>query len=127
ISTVSNKEIIHYITIDGSANKNTFMDFINEVIKKTKNKPILMDNARIHHTLVFKKLIKEKKLNILYNVPYCPEHNPIERVFSKLKYILRTKKNDTKESLLKNLNNAMNRITNNDLQNFYEKSFYVLE
>ena len=53
-----------------------------------------MDNARTHHSVIFKQFIEDNKLNIIYNVPYRPEFNPIEKVFSKIKFLIRSKNNN---------------------------------
>jgi len=45
----------------------------------------LMDNARIHHSRLLKEYKNEKDLKIIYNVPYNPNTNPIEHVFSTIK------------------------------------------
>ena len=37
-----------------------------------------MDNATIHHTKKIKEYIKKKDINVIYNMAYCPEFNPIE-------------------------------------------------
>ena len=59
----------------------------------------------------------------LFNVPYCPEYNSIELVFSKVKSILRKKSNNhITNNLLKNLKNSINKITENNLSNYYKKS-----
>ena len=36
-----------------------------------------MDNARTHHTKLFKKSIKNKNLKIIYNIPYHSKYNSI--------------------------------------------------
>ena len=62
-----------------------------------KNKVYLMDNARIHHN----KELKSKVNNILYNIPYSPETNPIEMLFSELKSKLRKELVINKKIILK--------------------------
>lgn len=61
---------------------------------------------------------------IIYNVPYCPEYNPIEMIFSKVKRIINSKNNNGNEKQLKsNIINAFNKVTINDLSNCYSHSF----
>lgn len=128
ISAVSNSKIINNQIILGSCNGTTFMKFIKDTIKKLSNKQkyyLLMDNARIHHYKLFKKYIsKIKKCEIIYNVPYCPEFNPIERVFSKTKNIV---KNNviTNDNLKLNIIDAFNKITSSDLNNYFLKSLKI--
>jgi transposase len=102
------------------------LKFIKELVKKinsTKHNYILLDNARIHHYGKIRDFISTlSKIKLIYNIPYTPETNPIERVFNDLKNILRTKKltnaklfDDIKESLLE--------INNKNFEAYYKKSF----
>src|ERR1700729_1796558 len=128
ITAISNKKIIYYEIIEGSVNGDVYLNFIKQLIKKVNNKPLFFDNARIHHSLKLKKFIKENKINVIYNVPYHPEFNPIERVFSKLKFLIRRKNNNiNKVCLIKNIKQAFKKITEENLNNFYEKSFSFLK
>jgi transposase len=79
-----------------------FIDFIKSIIYKLKENKVLfmdlsinnMDNARIHHSKLFKEYIKAIKNDVIYNVPYCSELNPIELVFSKVKLIVNQRDNN---------------------------------
>lgn len=84
-----------------------------------------MDNARIHHSKIYMKYMENSKHKILFNVPYCPEYNPIEMVFSKLKSIIRRKDNSTIVRLIKNINYSFKQISKTDLNNFYSKSLII--
>jgi len=122
ISAISNNNVIYNKYIKGSANAETFLQFIKELKKRIINDSyILLDNARIHHSKIVNKYIKENNINFIFNVPYCPEFNPIEKVFSQIKHILKTKKNNQKE-LLTNIKKSFNKVTGNNLYNYYKKS-----
>ena len=49
-----------------------------------------MNNATIHKTKKFIEYCKEDKVNILYNVPYNPESNPIEMIFCPIKKFIKS-------------------------------------
>ena len=72
---------------------------------------LLMDNARIHHSRIVLDYIDTTNHQIIYNVPYCPEYNPIELVFSKFKSIIRKKIINNNTNLIKNIKIAFNKIT----------------
>ena len=125
IMALNNKKIIHYKLIIGSANAIDFQNFILETNKKynLKNHYLLMDNARIHHAKINKSIIQKLQSYILFNVPYCPEYNPIEMVFSKLKLFIRQKCNNySLLSLTKNIKNSVNQINKKTLDNYFKKS-----
>lgn len=122
ISAISNNKIISIKAISGSANGEVFLKFIKNIINENGNVHIFLDNARIHHYTKLKEYIDTTKSTLIYNIPYCPKYNPIEIVFSKVKNMVRNKTNN-QSNLIKNINNAFNKITKNDLNNFYNKSF----
>src|ERR1700729_946822 len=77
----------------------------------------------------FKKtqFYKRNKINVIYNVHYHPEFNPIERVFSKLKFLIRRKNNINKNCLVKNVKQAFKKITEENLNNFYKKIILIFK
>ena len=51
-----------------------------------------MDNARIHHNKILKEYMMNNNINSIYNIPYSPEYNPIEKIFNTLKTKIRNNK-----------------------------------
>ena len=82
-----------------------------------------MDNARIHHSKILKHYMTTINSKIIYNVPYCPEYNPIEMIFSKVKRIISCKNNKNETIIKKNINKAFKKVTKDDLFNCYSHSF----
>ncbi len=50
---------------------------------------IVMDNMRSHHVKAVRDVLEEKGMKILYLPPYSPDLNPIEKMWSKMKALLR--------------------------------------
>lgn len=124
ISAISNKKVIYNKIIKGSSDAVQFKEFLVTIINNfTRPMYLLMDNCRIHHSKLVLDYIKDTNHKILYNVPYCPEFNPIEMVFSKFKSIMIKKNNSTIIKLVKNIHQSFKKITENDLINFYKHSF----
>jgi len=44
-----------------------------------------MDNVRLHHCKEIKTYLIESDKSVLYTVPYLPDFNPIETIFSLIK------------------------------------------
>ena len=82
-----------------------------------------MDNARIHHAKLVKTYMETTNSQILYNVAYCPEYNPIEMIFSKVKRIIKKKNNKNTEVLNRNIHSSFRKVTRKDLINCYTHSF----
>lgn len=48
-----------------------------------------MDNMRSHHVKAVREILESKGIGLLYLPPYSPALNPIEKMWSKVKAILR--------------------------------------
>lgn len=127
LCTVSNKKVIAYQIIEKSVDTHKFIDFFKDNLDKFKGKHILMDNASFHRSKDFTNYAKENKLNIIYNVPYRPEWNPIEGAFSKVKKIVRENTTFEKDELKKVIEKSLKSLTSNNLKNFFKNSFELLK
>ena len=61
---------------------------------------VVMDNLGAHRPQRVRKLIEQRGCELLSLPPYCPDLNPIEEAFSKVKNILRKLAARTKETLV---------------------------
>jgi len=123
ICAISNKKILNYKIVKGSVNGEIFNNFMMETIRKNnlENKHLLLDNARIHHTKKLKESIKATTNKLFYNVPYTPELNPIEILFSKIKKDTKDKRNIKRENLKINIRKSFKKIKSNYLTKIYSK------
>ena len=90
IFAISTNGVIGYeIYEKGGINSERLVEFLKKfVLKKYKNKVIILDNASSHRNKKVKDLIQEKN-KLLYSVPYQHYTNAIENFFSVLKNKLR--------------------------------------
>ena len=51
----------------------------------TSSNYIFMDNASIHKNILFKQFINNNNFNVIYNISYHSELNPIEYIFFSFK------------------------------------------
>jgi transposase len=123
ICAATNKKILYYEIHKSSINKNMFINYLKKLNRKTYRKNFLLDNARIHHAKIIKKHMEGKTNKLLFNVPYSPETNPIEQVFSKIKYYVNKEPTTTIKQLTKAIDNGLKTITMTDLQNYFKHSF----
>ena len=128
ISAISNEKMINNMLIEGSAKSHNFIEFIKQIIEMNNNLPpneklyILLDNAKIHHTKELTNLLKDTQIELIYNPPYSPQYNPIERVFSKVKYLVKEKDNRSLTILKENIGDAYNKITKENFNSFFQRS-----
>ena len=75
----------------GSVTGERFKDYLKDVLVQTL-KPgdyVVMDNLGVHHVAGVAEIIQSVGAIPLYLPPYSPDLNPIEKLWSKLKSILR--------------------------------------
>ena len=120
--------ILNYTIVEKGIRTDKFIQFMTKLrISDKKNKNIyFIDNASIHKTKKFQKLIIELNLNIIYNAPYHSEFNPIEYVFSLLRKNIQNNINRTKEEIINIINNFIKNIKSEYLKNIFNHSFKLL-
>lgn len=125
ICAISNNRIIYKQIINGSANAIIFLDFMkNLFVKLSPDKKfcIILDNARIHHSKIFKTYMEtQNNIELIYNVPYSPESNPIEKVFSESKKYIKDK-NINNKNIIKEINRAFSKVKKVNINNYFQKS-----
>ena len=82
-----------YTTYSGGTTGEKFVEYLRNTLIPTLHDGdiIVMDNMRSHHVKAVSEVINNcpKKLKLLYLPPYSPDFNPIEKMWSKIKAILR--------------------------------------
>jgi transposase len=129
VAAISNNKIVNLHTIKGASNAETFKTFLMETIKKldnTKQYKFILDNARIHHSKIVKEYItNEQRIKLIFNIPYTPETNPIENIFSVSKNNIKGMKvNDN--NFIEKIKESFNNIKSDTFANCYNKSFKFL-
>jgi transposase len=127
VAAINNKKIIKYELYEQNVMGDKYLKFIRELNYKNKNKYLLMDNARIHHTKKLKAYVKKKNINIIYNIPYCPQFNPIENVNSMIRNTVRYNKNETIDDIKNVLYEFKNKDHSKEFQNIYKSTFKRLK
>ena len=95
IVAMSSDGVEAYELLVGSTDSKRFFDFIRgSLIPMTqpfpgKNSIVIMDNCSIHHIQEVKDLFESVGVLLMYLPPYSPDFNPIEELFSYLKYYLK--------------------------------------
>ena len=110
-----------YTTYPGGTTKERFTDYLENILFPTlkENDIIIMDNMRTHHANAVTELAERLHIRILYLPPYSPDLNPIEKMWSKIKSILRKTKARTKEDLQKAVDYAFKKISVSDCEGWF--------
>ena len=89
------------VVIDGAINGAMFLAYVRQQLAPTL-KPgdiVIMDNLSAHKVAGVEAAINAVGARVLYLPPYSPDFNPIETLFSKFKYLLRSAAERTVEAL----------------------------
>lgn len=107
---VSDNKIIHYQINEENTTSAIFKDFMGELVEKIGNDEkdnyvFILDNFTGHLTAELFELYNEKKIKVLFSVPYASNFNMIENVF-------RLIKNKTYKKIYNSMENLKNDIIN---------------
>jgi transposase len=84
-----------------------------------------MDNLSAHKSQNACDAIKKKQAEFLFLPAYSPDINPIEKMWSKVKQILRDIKARTYEELLAGVKTALNLVSANDALGWFVSCGYT--
>ena len=78
--------------IEGAMDGDAFRTYVRKVLAPTLEPGdiVVMDNLPSHKVAGIEQAIAEQGAQIYYLPPYSPDLNPIERVFAKLKQLMRS-------------------------------------
>lgn len=88
ISSITNQGKVRFMVYNKTMNSQTFIKFLNRLIKDTDQKVFLiLDNLRVHHSKLVKEWLSDhqEKIELFFLPSYSPELNPDEYLNCDLK------------------------------------------
>jgi transposase len=115
------------MVVDGATTKDIFEAYVEQILLPTLKAGdiVILDNLSAHKSQHARKLIESVGANLLYLPAYSPDLNPIEKMWSKVKSILRTLKARTKIALIHAIAMALEMVTAGDAKGWFELCGYV--
>lgn len=115
------------MVVDGATNKEVFVAYVQHILLPTlkAGDVVVLDNLSAHKNKAIRDLIESVDAELWYLPPYSPDLNPIEKMWSKIKSILRTLKARTEESLINAVARALEMITASDAKGWFESCGYI--
>ena len=83
-----------------------------------------MDNLAPHKNERILALIRRCGADVLFLPPYSPDLNPIEKMWSKIKALLRKAEARTGDELLEAIGSALQRVTAGDARGWFASCGY---
>jgi len=128
IGVMNSEEICSFMTIDSSATTEVFTAFVEQQMLKhlKEGDCVIMDNISMHKNPYVKELIESTGAIVEFLPPYSPDLNPIEKLWSKLKQILRRMETSTRDIFDKSIVEAINLIKTSDLHAWIKNAGYQI-
>jgi transposase len=114
------------IMFEGAVDRKMFEAYIEQILGPSLRAGdiVVMDNLGPHKSQVAQKFVESQSARYLFLPAYSPDFNPIENMWSKVKQILRTIKARTQEELFEAVAKALNMVTAEDAQGWFESCGY---
>ena len=116
------------MVVDGATTNDIFKAYVQHILLPTL-KPgdiVVLDNLSAHKNQAIRDLIESAGAELWFLPPYSPDLNPIEKMWSKIKAILRTLKARTEQALINAITKALEAITASDAKGWFKSCGYTI-
>jgi transposase len=116
------------MTISGATDTEVFHAYVDKVLTPTLRAGdiVIMDNLSPHKSPATLELIKAVGAQPRFLPAYSPDLNPIEKMWSKIKALLRSAEARTPEELDQAMSLAFSKITPNDARGWFASCGYSI-
>ena len=90
------------------------------------NSVLIMDNMKSHHAKAVKDLLDSSGVRYIYLPPYSPDLNPIEKLWSKIKALLRKFKARSSDALPNAIRHTFQNVSPSDCSGWFRSCGYAL-
>jgi transposase len=114
------------LAVDGAVDGEIFDLYVRDILAPTLGPGdiVVWDNLSVHKSAGARQAVEARGAEVLYLAPYSPDLNPIEKMWSKLKTILRAARARTREHLHRALADALATVTPKDAKAWFAHCGY---
>lgn len=114
------------MVIDGATNKEVFKVYVEKFLLPTLRPGdcVILDNLSAHKGSDIRDMIESVGAELWFLPPYSPDLNPIEKMWSKVKAILRKLKARTETELIAAIADALEQVTTYDCLGWFKSCGY---
>ncbi len=114
------------MAIEGATDTEVFRSYVRDVLSPTlrAGDMVVMDNLAPHKNGETIALIEAVGASALFLPAYSPDLNPIEKMWSKIKSLLRSAEARNHQDLIHAIASALNRVTPQDSMNYFASCGY---
>lgn len=125
LGAMSPRGMVATMTIEEPTDADIFLAYLDRVLcpQLWSGCVVVMDNLSSHKVRGVRERIEAAGAELLYLPPYSPDLNPIEKAWSKLKWLLRSTKARTAEALDQAIADLLPQITPHNAQAWFRLRF----
>lgn len=115
------------MVLDGPVDGAAFLVYVRAFLcpALTPGDIVIADNLSSHKVMGVKEAIEATGATLRYLPPYSPGFNPIEKMFSKLKALLRKAAKRTVSDLWNEIGKLLDTFSSSECKNYFASSGYV--
>lgn len=116
IGAICSLGMITELAVQGSVDEDILNVFLKDYLlpELKQGQVIIMDNVRFHKCKKIEQVIVDAGFSVIFLPPYCPDLNPMENAWSKVKECMRSAAARTYDALIGAIRDAALSITGKD-------------
>ena len=114
------------LVVDGAINGELFKGWVQQHLVPTLRPRdlVIMDNLASHKVAGVRNAIEQTGAEVVYLPPYSPDLNPIETVFSKFKWLIRSQSRRTVDALWTLCGDVTQQFSEPECRNHFKHAGY---
>jgi transposase len=126
IGAIALTGIVAMMYIESAVNGTIFKEYVKQVLipKLRRGQYVIFDNVSFHKSQEIIELINHVGVRVVFLPPYSPDLSPIEKMWSKLKEVLKRNKPRTKAEFHSALAVALSSMNDEDFEEWYDACGY---
>ena len=127
VGALRHKKISAPMVIEAPMDGEVFLEYVRSVLcpTLTPGDIVILDNLGSHKVDGVEQAILATGATVLYLPPYSPDLNPIEKLFSKLKALLRKAAKRSVDALWQEIGTLLDSISSEECSNYFLSCGYV--
>ena len=128
IGAIALTGIVAMMYIESAVNCMIFKEYVKQILvpKLRRGQYVIFDNVSFHKSQEIIELINNVGAKVVFLPPYSPDLSPIEKMWSKLKEVLKRSKPRTKAEFHSALAVALSSMNDEDFEEWYDACGYPI-
>jgi transposase len=127
VASLRHQQLTAPLVADGPMDGELFLAHVRQFLCPTLRPGdiVVLDNLSSHKVAGVKQAIAAADATLIYLPPYSPDLNPLEKLFAKLKALLRKAAKRSVDALWNEIGELLNTLSSTECANYFTPSGYV--